>query len=54
MQRIYIGGAGGMLGQAFYNVLNNKYRLYCTDIDTNEKWLKYLEELLRHNSTVLI
>jgi dTDP-4-dehydrorhamnose reductase len=42
-KKIYIAGAGGMLGQAFYSILNEEYELYCTDIDVNEKWLKYLD-----------
>ena len=37
-QKIYIAGAGGMLGEAFYQVFGDDYELKCTDIDVNEKW----------------
>jgi len=43
MKKIYIAGAGGMLGEAFYNVFKGKNKLKCTDIDLNEKWLSYLD-----------
>ena len=43
MKKIYIAGAGGMLGEAFYNVFKEKNKLKCTDIDLNEKWLSYLD-----------
>jgi len=42
-KRIYIAGCGGMLGEAFYKVFSTKYKLKCTDIDVNEKWLSYLD-----------
>jgi len=42
-KRIYIAGCGGMLGEAFYKVFSKKYKLRCTDIDINEKWLSYLD-----------
>ena len=42
-KRIYIAGAGGMLGEAFYNVFKNNYELKCTDIDINENWINYLD-----------
>ena len=42
-KRIYIAGAGGMLGEAFYNNWNDDYELKCTDIDVNETWLNYLD-----------
>ena len=43
MKRIYIAGAGGMLGEAFYSVFKENNILKCTDIDLNEKWLSYLD-----------
>ncbi len=41
MKKIIIAGAGGMLGEAFYNEFKNDYNLTCTDIDLNESWLIY-------------
>ena len=41
--KIYISGAGGMLGEAFYENFKNEYQLKCTDIDVNESWLSYLD-----------
>ena len=41
MKKIIIAGAGGMLGEAFYNEFKNDYDLTCTDIDVNESWLIY-------------
>ena len=41
MKKIIIAGAGGMLGEAFYNEFKNDYDLTCTDIDVNEPWLIY-------------
>lgn len=32
-----------MLGEAFYKIFLTKYKLKCTDIDVNEKWLTYLD-----------
>jgi len=43
MERIYIAGCGGMLGDAFYKVFSTDYELKCTDIDVNEPWLSYLD-----------
>lgn len=42
-ERIYIAGAGGMLGSAIYKVFSDNYDLKCTDIDVNEDWIKYLD-----------
>ena len=42
-KKIYMAGVGGMLGEAFYKTFKNKYDLKCTDIDVNEKWLRYLD-----------
>ncbi|MDB9722654.1 NAD(P)-dependent oxidoreductase [Candidatus Marinimicrobia bacterium] len=43
MEKIYIAGCGGMLGEAFYNIFNKEYDVKATDIDINENWLKYLD-----------
>ncbi|MHC1698704.1 MAG: NAD(P)-dependent oxidoreductase [Geobacteraceae bacterium] len=43
MKRIYIAGAGGMLGAAFNKEFSDDYVLQCTDIDVNETWLTYLD-----------
>ena len=43
MQRIYIAGCGGMLGEAFYKVFGAEFELKCSDIDVNEPWLSYLD-----------
>ena len=32
-----------MLGEAFHRQFKDAYRLKCTDIDVNEKWLSYLD-----------
>lgn len=42
-KKIYMAGAGGMLGEAFYTVFEDKYELKCTDIDVNDSWLEYLD-----------
>lgn len=41
--KIYIAGAGGMLGAAFHRVFNDTYKLLCTDIDVNEPWLSHMD-----------
>jgi dTDP-4-dehydrorhamnose reductase len=38
--RIYIAGAGGMLGEALYKTFKGDHELLCSDIDVNEPWLK--------------
>ena len=42
-KKIYIAGAGGMLGEAFYAKFKDDYRLKCTDIDLNDDWLDFLD-----------
>lgn len=42
-KKIYIAGAGGMLGKAFYEVFKNEYDLKCSDIDVNEEWIEFLD-----------
>ncbi len=43
MKKIYMAGAGGMLGEAFYNVFNEKFDIKCSDIDLNSEWLEHLD-----------
>jgi dTDP-4-dehydrorhamnose reductase len=43
VNKIYMAGAGGMLGEAFYKQFENENELKCTDIDVNEGWLSYLD-----------
>lgn len=43
MKKIYIAGAGGMLGEAFYKQYNSNYILKCTDKDVNENWLSFMD-----------
>jgi len=43
LNKIYIAGAGGMLGEAFYEKFKDNFELYCTDIDVNEEWLSFLD-----------
>ena len=40
---IFVAGCGGMLGDSIYNVFNKEYHMHCTDINVNEKWLKFLD-----------
>lgn len=42
-KKIYIAGAGGMLGEAFYRIFKNEYEVRCTDKDVNEEWLDFLD-----------
>lgn len=42
-KKIYIAGAGGMLGEAFYRVFGEKCELKCTDKDVNADWLSFLD-----------
>jgi dTDP-4-dehydrorhamnose reductase len=42
-KRIYISGAGGMLGEAFYKQFKEEYELKCTDKDVNAEWLSFLD-----------
>jgi len=43
MEKIYIAGCGGMLGEAFYKQFKTDYFLKCTDKDVNEEWLTFLD-----------
>lgn len=42
-KKIYIAGAGGMLGEAFYRIFKDDFELQCTDKDVNEDWLSFLD-----------
>ena len=42
-KKIYIAGAGGMLGEAFYRVFKGDFDLKCTDKDLNENWLIFIQ-----------
>jgi dTDP-4-dehydrorhamnose reductase len=42
-KRIYIAGAGGMLGEAFHRVFGPSHQLQCSDIDVNAPWLSLLD-----------
>lgn len=42
-KKIYVAGAGGMLGEAFHEIFSSDYQLKCSDIDVNEDWLSYLD-----------
>ena len=43
VKKIYIAGAGGMLGEAFHSVFGQDYQIRCTDKDVNEDWLGFLD-----------
>ncbi len=43
MKKIYMAGAGGMLGEAFYTQFKKDYELKCTDKDVNQSWLSLLD-----------
>ena len=43
MTRVYVAGAGGMLGRAFYEEFGSSAEARCTDIDLNEDWLAYVD-----------
>ena len=42
-KKIYVAGAGGMLGEAFYKQFKDDYEIKCTDKDVNENWLSFLD-----------
>lgn len=42
--KVYLAGAGGMLGEAFYEVFTqNGHTVMASDIDINSDWLEYLD-----------
>ena len=42
-KKIYIAGAGGMLGEAFHRVFGADHQLKCSDIDVNAPWIGHLD-----------
>ncbi len=42
-KRIYMAGAGGMLGEGFRDVLGARHSLKCSDKDANADWLSLLD-----------
>lgn len=42
-KKIYMAGAGGMLGEAFYRVFKDEFDIKCTDKDVNTDWLSFLD-----------
>jgi dTDP-4-dehydrorhamnose reductase len=38
-----MAGAGGMLGEAFYQVFRDDFEIKCTDKDVNADWLSFLD-----------
>ena len=43
MKKIYVAGAGGMLGDAIYKVFKDDYELLCTDKNVTDDWVNYLD-----------
>ena len=43
INKIYIAGCGGMLGEAFYNVLSENFIIKCSDKIVNENWISKLD-----------
>ena len=41
-KKIYVAGAGGMLGEAIFNTFKKKYHLSLIDKVKSEKWIKKL------------
>lgn len=42
-KKIYVAGAGGMLGDAIYKVFKNDYNLLCSDKNITDDWVKFLD-----------
>ncbi len=42
-KKIYVAGAGGMLGDAIYRVFKDEYELKCTDKYAVDKWVDFLD-----------
>jgi len=42
-KKIYMAGAGGMLGEGFYRMFRLNHELRCSDIDVNAPWLTQLD-----------
>ena len=43
MAKIYVAGAGGMLGDAIYKVFKEEYEMKCTDKYAVEDWVDFLD-----------
>lgn len=43
MKKVFMAGAGGMLGEAFYKIFKDEYEVKCTDKDVNAPWLSFLD-----------
>ena len=43
MNKVYMSGAGGMLGLAFYEEFSQDYEIRASDKDINEDWLNHLD-----------
>ena len=43
MNKIYMSGAGGMLGLAFFEEFSQEYEIRASDKDVNEDWLNHLD-----------
>lgn len=63
INKVYIAGCGGMLGDAFYKIFSKKFILKCTDKVVNEKWIhkldftnfkEYESEVINFNADLLI
>jgi dTDP-4-dehydrorhamnose reductase len=63
INKIYIAGSGGMLGDAFYKIFSKKFIVKCSDKKVNEKWIdkldftnfeKYESDVINFNSDLLI
>ena len=61
--KVYIAGAGGMLGDAFYRKWSPHHDLRCSDLNANEEWLisndfrnfrAYREQVLEFGPDLLI
>jgi len=42
-KRIYMAGAGGMLGEGFHDILAERCEIRATDLDVNANWLSSLD-----------
>lgn len=42
-KRIYMAGAGGMLGEGFHDILADRCEIRATDLDVNANWLSSLD-----------
>ena len=48
-KKIYMAGAGGMLGDAFYKVFKDDNNIYCSDIKKSSDWIHILDFRERKN-----